>query len=76
MAARGQFAAIGQLSAAVEQSVGDVVEHAETVEQEELLEDEAETPRPQSRELRCRTWSRCPLRRCGARRGWAARGCP
>src|SRR5579872_1497547 len=40
----GQSPALGQPSAPVQQAVGDVVEHAEAVEQEELLEDEAEAP--------------------------------
>ena len=36
----GQLPALGELAAPVEQAVGDVVQHAEPVEQEELLEDE------------------------------------
>ena len=47
----GQPPPIGQPAAPVEQAVGDVVEHAEAVEQEELLEDEAEAPGPQARQL-------------------------
>ena len=47
----GQPAALGDPAAAVEQAVGDVVEHAEAVEQEELLEDEAQSPGPQARQL-------------------------
>ena len=45
----GQLAALGGPPAPVEQAVGDVVEHGQAVEQEELLEDEAEAPGPQAR---------------------------
>ena len=51
MAASRQSSPIGHPPAPVEQAVGDVVEHAEAVEQEELLEDEAEAPGPQARQL-------------------------
>ena len=47
----GQLAALGLPPAPVEEAVGDVVEHAQPIEQEELLEDEAEAPGPQPREL-------------------------
>ncbi len=48
---RGEPPPIGHRPAPVQQAVGDVVEHAEAVEQEELLEDEAEAPGPQARQL-------------------------
>src|SRR5580658_10375070 len=47
-----QPTALGGPLAPVEQAVGDVVEHGHAVEQEELLEDEAEAPGTQARELR------------------------
>jgi hypothetical protein len=47
-----ESAALGDRPAPVRQAVGDVVEHAEAVEQEELLEDEAEAARPQPGQLR------------------------
>src|SRR5580692_185499 len=49
-----QPAALGGPPAPVEQAVGDVVEHGQAVEQEELLEDEAEAPGTQARQLRVR----------------------
>ena len=51
MAACAKSSALGQPPASVEQAVGDVVEHAQAVEEEELLEDEAEAPGAQPREL-------------------------
>src|SRR5580704_14007381 len=48
----GQPTALSGPPAPVEQAVGDVVEHGQPVEQEELLEDEAEAPGPQARQLR------------------------
>ena len=44
-------AAFGGPPAPVEQAVGDVVEHAEAIEEEELLEHEAQAPGPQTRQL-------------------------
>src|SRR5580704_4968857 len=49
---RGQPAALGGPPAPVEQTGGDVVEHGQPVEQEELLEDEAKAAGPQARQLR------------------------
>src|SRR5580692_6757478 len=48
----GQPAAFGGPPAPVQQAAGDIVEHAEAVEEEELLEHEAEAPGPQARQLR------------------------
>src|ERR1700722_11282016 len=48
----GQPAALGGPPAPVEQALGDVVEHGQPVEQEELLEDEAQAAGPQARQLR------------------------
>ena len=48
----GQQPPLGGPPAPVEQAVGDVVEHGQAVDQEELLEDEAEPPGPQARHLR------------------------
>ena len=47
----GQPAPVGHPAAPVEQAVGHVVEHAEPVEQEELLEHEPQPPGPQPRQL-------------------------
>ena len=51
MAVGRQSPAFGEPSAPVEEPVGDVVEDAEAVEQEELLEHEPEAPGPQPRQL-------------------------
>src|SRR5579859_442332 len=64
----GQPAALGGPPAPVEQAVGDVVEHGQPVEQEELLEDEAEAAGPQARKLRVERLARAVaagLRRYG-----------
>ena len=48
---RRQLASRRGPAAPIKQAVGDVVEDAEPVQQEELLEDEAQPPGPQAREL-------------------------
>src|ERR1700678_3803527 len=45
-----QPAPLGDPPAPVQQAAGDVVEHAEAIEQEELLEHETDTPGPQARQ--------------------------
>ena len=76
MAAAASPSPLGDPAAPVEQAVGDVVEHAEPVEQEELLEHEAQPPGPQPRQLFVGHGRGVLPGDADRRRGWAVRGCP